>query len=293
MQEIEIPKICYRYPSAVEQIDVQELVTPLVKMTWNNGIFQYLKGAEYPMKGLTKPEVMWALSLAKRNLIQMMRLLSKWYFYPTYLIIAILPWKQKVKIMDRFIKSFCEGNYRNITPYILKTNYMTPLCQEIEWLTFTFLDNLGIPEETRSQFSEMFAAMIDYDNAYRYRVGDIFSETNKTRLLENPEKEIMRLIKLFVERTAGGHKSDIALKFKYMAYGLRILLLHPKIKKAFRIAISEIDVRKMELDEADRYWVALRENNEYAYLGLWDDERRKLIDGKSVPLLIKRSELGL
>lgn len=284
--KIEIPPICFRYKPAVEQIDTQEMVTPLVKMTWNNGIFQYLEGAEYPMKGLTSPETMWALNLAKRNFIQAMRLLSQWYFYPTYAIIALMPWKYKVKAMERFIKSFCDGTHTYISPFILKTNYMTPVGQEIEWMVQSFLLNLGLNPGHAGQFAEIFAAMIDYDNAYRYRIQDIFSETTKMKILDNPVKEIMRLCKLSVERN--GQAVDIALKFKYIAMGLRVALIHPRIRKAFKATIAEIDIRKMGYDEADRYWVALREKNEYLYMGMVDEERVKLIEGKSRPTLIKR-----
>jgi hypothetical protein len=284
--EIKIPDVCKRYPPLEEQLTQEgTMCNPLVKIEWNKGIFQYLEGAEYPMKSFTDESATWALNYVKRNFVQSLKLFSKWYFYPAYLLIAVLPWKAKKKAMEAFLTFFCDSNHKFISPIILKTEYLTPMAQEIEWAVYTFLSNLGVSPHLCSQFSEIFSTMLEYDNAYRYRVQDIFSETTKSQLLASPIKEIKRLLEIYTVRQGGylGGKNDMVNKFRYVAMGLRVILLHPKIKKVFKISLSEIDVRKLGFDEADRYWVCIR-SNEYLFLGKTKEERLELIKGKSLPV---------
>lgn len=288
MQEkpLAIPPQCFKYQNAETQISTeQEKVTPVTKFTWDRGIFLYLEGGEYPMKGMTSPETMWALNLAKRIFIESFRFFARWYFIPSYLIITILPWKQKMKILTGIISSYCSINWKNMSPFFLKSDYMTSLGQELEWLSYSFLKNLGIADTLASQFSEIFSALVDYDTGYRYRIQDIFSETSKTALMGNTTKELSRLLKILKQRDA----EYIYRKFKLVVWGLRFALLFPNFRKAFKAAVSEVDIRKMGLDEIDTYWVCLR-NDEYKFLGKTQKEREEMLkaSGKSKPILRSR-----
>ena len=281
--KFEIPRELYRYKSSVEQVDSeQQTVTPVVKLSWDDGVFLYLEGAEYPQKGFTSPEALWACNLAKRNLIIFMKLFAKRSFIPTFIIFALSRWKNKVAEVQRFVGLYIEVSHRNISPFILKGNYMSPMAQELEWFIYSFMKNIGLSQFHCERFSEVVATIIDYDNAYRYRVEDIFSETTKTALLANPGKEVARLLSVIKEREEGG----IFVKFKLIGMALRVALWSRKVRNAFRAAIEEIDVRRMGLDEADRYWVCMRQD--YKFLGKTYEERMALIKDKSKPALIKK-----
>ncbi|MGK3946016.1 hypothetical protein ABK046_47675, partial [Streptomyces caeruleatus] len=80
--------------------------------------------------------------------------------------------------------------------------------------------------------------MIDYDNAYRYRLGDIFGETTKIALMKDPVREVKRLLSIIQRRERAS--ADIRLKYGFVATGLSIAMVHPRIRKAFRAAVSEI-----------------------------------------------------
>lgn len=288
---MKIPQQCFKYSTAEEQIDAEgQMVTPLEKIEWNNGIFQYLQGAAYPMKSLASAETMWALNGAKRIFIEGARFLTKWYFLPAYMLLVILPWKIKKKFLEQVIYSYCEVAWRPLSPYILKTNYMTAIAQELEWGAYSFLKNIGVKEDLCWKFAEIFASLIEYDNAYRYRANDIFAETTKKILYEKPIREVGRLLKIMGSRehyTSDGKRHEVVFnKFRLLGVVLQIGLLHPKIRKAFKTSISQIDVSKMGYDEIDKYWVCLRED--YFFMGKSNEERKKIISGMSKPALIKR-----
>lgn len=302
--ELGIPELCYRHKTAEAEVTTAQTFTPVVKMEFDDGVLSYLQGAAYPNKGITNPEAMAAINLSKRTIVQWLRLLSKWWFFPTWAIFVLVPFKVKLKIMNRMIDTFTNATYIVVKPFVLQAQYMTPICREIEWWCYSFMEKIGIDSAIADRVSEVLAASIDYDNAYRFRIGDIFSETTKEKLLENPGKEIARLTKIAMERNNHGYVqwynenktlkkngkySDMALKFKFMGFAIRMLLLNSKVKKAFKATLKDINFEFLGLDEADRYWCCLRADgrNEYLFFGKTDEERMKMLEGVSKPVLIK------
>jgi hypothetical protein len=283
---LEIPRQCFKYNDAYEQVATeQNTFTPVTHFRWNKGIFMYLEGAEQPQRNITSPETMWAINLAKKTFVHGIKLFSKWWFLPSYLIVAFLPFKRKVKVLEGFINAFLDINWKNMSPYIMLTEMMTESCQEVEWACYTTLNNLGFAPRVCEQFGEVISAMIDYDNAYRLRFEDIMEEASKEALLKNPAKELKRLLVIYGERQGKGRKNDMYMKASRVIWLLRVMLLHPRFKKLFLQTIQEIDIKKMGFGVEDRYWVCLR-SNEYLFMGKTQEEREKLITQK--PKLIKR-----
>jgi len=269
--KIELPDELYRYRSVNETLYSEAVQhTPVEKLTWSKGVFLHLQGAAYPQKNMTGPETMWAINVAKRNFIVGFKLFSRWYMLPSLLLTP------KNELMDYYV----DTSWKVVSPYMLKYDYLTSISQELEWLVYYFTKSLGIKNDLAEKFGEIFAACIEYDNAYRFRLLDIFSETTKEKLVENPRKEIKRLIKILEERDSPG----VAVKFRRVARLLDLLLLFPKIRKSFIISIGEIDIQKMQYDDNDRYWVCLRQD--YKFMGKTDEERKEMIKDKSLPVLI-------
>lgn len=277
---IAIPKDLYAHKNAEEQLSAEQSTrTPVVKLSWDKGIFLYLKGAEYPQKGLTSAEAMWAVNMVKRNFIEAVKTFSMKTFLPAWLLFLFYRKKTKVAVLEKLLGSFNRQSWGIISPFVLKSDYLTPCAQEILWFSYSFLMNMGISADNADRFAVTIAHAVEYDNAYRYRIEDIFSETTKVKLMEDPKGEIKRLLKIMAERDS----ANVHAKFRMVVLGMAFMMLF--FKKAFLTAINEIDVRKLALDEADRYWVCLRKD--YKFLGKSYEERQEMLKGKSLPVFEK------
>jgi len=280
--QIEIPEFAYVNQEREEEImNEQVQFTPVERLSWDKGIFLYLEGAEYPQKGLTLPQTMWAVNMVKKNFIEAVKIFGSKEFIPTSIIFSLYPHKSKLRFLEKLLSSFNRQSWEIMSSYILKNEYLTPVAQELCWSTYSFLINLGISTENADKFSLIFSHMVEYDRAYQFRVLDIFSETTKGKLLNNPIKEIKRLISIMAERDS----VFVHNKFKLVGLGLSFMLFFRKFRKAFKIAVSEVDVRKLSYDDGDRYWACVR--TDYKYMGKTNEERRKMIKDKSLPTLEK------
>ena len=169
-------------PSGEQQIiNESDVFWTVDKITFDGGIKQYITGAEFPCKGYTPPETLWACGFAKRLLVEGVKTLSFWSLF--------IGWR-------KLLFSYTDICWKVMSPHIMKYEYMTPVAQELQDLIHNFLIRLDVPEETATNFSKIFSHLIEYDNAYRYRVEDILSETTIEALNDNPRKEIKRLCKI-------------------------------------------------------------------------------------------------
>lgn len=283
MSKIEIPEELYRYRRGEEQIATeQETITPVVKLSWDQGIFLYLEDAEYPQKGMANPQTLWSMNIAKRNFVEPLKLFVNWRFIPSLFLLWLTPKKS----LNLLIRSYNNLSWRAVNPFVLKGEYMTSLTQEIEWGIYSFLRELNIDGLMAEQFSQILSSCIEYDNAYRLRIVDILHETTREKLLKNPRKEMKRLAKIFGERETN---HVITVKIQRIPLLLGFLLLIPSYKRAFKSAVKDINLKKMQLDEGDRYWGLIRKDG-YNYQGKTEEQRQHILDdeGKTRPKLIKR-----
>lgn len=193
------------------------------RVDYTNGIRVYFKGHPFPHKGMPTEPAVAATNVVKK-IIMMMKLPRITYF----------------NILAR----------EAFRPYVLRPEFMTPAASELMSVLKCFFRQLGLPEETASHL----AHVVEYDNAYRLRMQDLFSETTKEKLCRAPVREIWRLIEI-------NKKRDYAVvtnKFRKFAKIATIALLIPPIRTAFKKAILNSDYEKLCLDEGDRYWIKKR-----------------------------------
>ncbi len=92
-------------------------------------------------------------------------------------------------------------------------------------------------------------------------------------LLKNPAKEVNRLAEVYFQRENFNPENDVRGKIKPLIKTFGLMLLHPKVRKAFKKAAKEVDFGKMGLDEADRYHVL--SIGDYDYMGMNGEARMK------------------
>lgn len=250
-------------------INESEEVTIVEKIIFDKGIFLYYKDAEYPQKGMSTPDVMSSVNIIKAIFSEILKIRPN--------IVSIL-------------SSFNRIGMRVISQYFLKDEYRTLQMRELCNTLYHFAFSLSSDELVASQFSKIVSHLIEYDNAYRLRFIDLASELNSISLINNPKKELKRLLDIWISREVQ-HKHMITNKIKLAFSSLLWILKIPKVKKAFIYAIKKTNFDNLKYDNIDTYWACLR--IDYNFFGLDKEARRKIIDdrGYSIPLLINKKNL--
>lgn len=248
------------------------------------GIRQYIKGAQYPQKGLASPEILASLNIAKRVFVGLIKLSQKWVFLPSLLLIGVIPHFMRVRAIQGILEVFNSISGRILEDVYLKTEHMLESSKEIYFLTHNFLYAYGISEIESTRTARVIGAFIEFDNAYRYRLQDLFHSTTKEKMISKPVKEVNRLIKLSKERDSEG----VSEKFVGVLRILSIFLLLPSFRKAFKTAIESSSFHNLQFDESDIYYISMR--NDYDYLGEDVEVRSKRNNGKTIPVPISKEE---
>lgn len=234
------------------------------------GILVYYKGVPYPKKGFPFPEAIYAIDIAKRFTLAFISMLSAKALILPMIVYSLLPWKIKLKPIQNALFQYARMNEWIMSPCFLKREYCCKTANGVRTFLEIFMTELGFESTVIEPVPRNIATFFEYDDAYRYRLQDIISEVNEDRLDLAPRNEIKRLLKLFAEREKmhAMHTAGIAGKL------LSIVLLHPKVRRAFRAALKGTNLESMKLDNADRYHVLLR--GDYDFQGLTFEERKQL-----------------
>ena len=234
------------------------------------GIYVYLKDVLFPTKGFPTPQAISAINLAKRFFIGYLSFFGMKEVIFSFGLFILLPWTRKIKVVERWLHGYSALGNMVLMPYYMKDRFYAKYSRAIEKFIQVFLKRTGIREDVADEFAKVFANLIEYDTAYRYRIQDIMSETTHTELYDNPRKEIKRLLMIFKDREPTLH---LVAKFESLASIITILLALTRVKRAFRDALDEINIRDLQLDEADRYHILRLDR--YNFLGKPLEERFK------------------
>lgn len=233
------------------------------RVVCENGIQIHIAGAEFPMKGMPSPEAVSAINTVKKTLLQTALLALQWRFSIYIGILMFLSPKATLRSISGFLAPILEKTTKHIW---LKEHEQCPTTKEVIWILTFFTSKLKM----NGKIVEPIAHIFEFDLAYRYRLQDIMSMTSKEKLLENPRKEIKRLMQIYKDREL---KDTVKDRLSKVSLLLQLLLLHPIIKQAFIYSIQNADIEKLQLDKADNYWCAFRED--YNFGGLTLDKRQQ------------------
>jgi len=280
-----LPQEILENPSGIQQIvNEGNSFYVIEKVDFEDGTRVWIKGAEYHQKGMGTPDALFALNVIKRIVTQALKIGLRYEFVLGVVLIVLKPRKWRVATIQALMQSFNEICHKVVSPFIIKPKYMLPIAREVRSILKCFTCNLGIAEWIAESFSAIGSHIIEYDNAYRFRLEDLMSETTKEAFANRPIRELRKLSKIARDRDEG----DVSWKFVKMATALSILLLIPSIKKAFREAILASKFELLQYDDVDRYWTAMR--TDYKWWGLDIDERSKFNIGKKIPVPMPREE---
>lgn len=223
---------------------------PRMEYIKGRGILTYFHGTQYPQKGFVTPETLDALNKVKTILMEVTKLAKN----PVVLFGMILLRKQLLSACNTIFSRILKG-------YSIKRDYMCNASMAVE----VFLGNI-IGDET---FAHFVAQFIENDDAYKYRVQDIFTELDVEAFRKNPRKELSRLEAIWESREESWSKV-VYHKVKHIFAIARILMLIPPIKK--RVCANIYILKIGQYDTDDLYWICFY-NHGYNYTGKTSNER--------------------
>lgn len=237
----------------------------------SGGILVYVQGTAHPKKGFPFPEAIKAVNEAKRVFIELIKIFT--------IVPIIIPFLCLKSVFKKVIESYLRISLPIVSPFFLRRDKLTPVGKELYYFVYHFLDSAGCDEDVAKNFGRVISAMIDYDDAYRYRVQDIFSETDRITLAKKPLREIYRLIKIYSKREENGQVSDnkrnrynsVRSRGRKIAFLLMMLLMVPKFRWAFKFSIIQSEFHRFQYDEDDIFWTNLR--GDYLFRGKTYEER--------------------
>jgi len=269
------------------QHGVMVYITERVIYPEEGGMLMKYKDVPYFRQGFVFPEAMDAISNLKRV---------------TTLFLAVLKGKKGRGLIKGRIEAglahYCwladwmfqwyDPNSKKLRMIYLGENKYRQSVRELIKLINGFLDNLKIEAVTdgvgKRNVGRVIGTLIEFDNAYHWRMEDIFSETTKEKLLANPRRELLRLIDIYEQRERAGIQFKVAPIKKAIKY----LFLIPKIKRAFKEAVRNVDIEKMGITKGakgemnDSYFTM--NYGDYDFQGKPIEERQKIwlsmTDGK-------------
>lgn len=245
---------------------------PLAKrchMPAEGGMYLYFDEFKYPHKGVPFEGATRANDAVKRSALSMLRFFSSKPMRYFILLFFFIPGRKKIA------KAFFH-QYALWIDHVMRDFYLQPrFCCDVVRELHRVLSSMNLSDDEKI-LATAVCMFLEYDDAYRYRVQDIFENIHKATFIENPVSEIRRLASI------GYNRDDPTMKEKFwskvpMFIGM---MLHEKYFKNMLIELMEkVDMEKMFLDDGD--WYHCLAWNGYNFRGMSFEERfslRKKID---------------
>lgn len=239
------------------------------------GIYVWYKGMPYPKKGFPFPEAIHAVNMVKRITLTLSKAFAQKELAFSYFGFIILPWKMKKRVIKKIVADYDSLTMMILRGAYLKESYYSNPCKSLKKITRIFIEQLGLKfsEDTMWNIQHSIVSIFEYDDAYRFRFQDIFTEASHSALISRPYREIRRLAKIAKKRE-NTHAVRAIGTFSQL---LSVMVLYPPVRRAFKRAIRSLTVdefKKLQLDNADRYHVLMR--GDYNYTGRTFEERREI-----------------
>lgn len=264
MQELRIPRECYKYSTGSDQIASEGNTYFQVEgLNCVNEIQLIIKDALMPWDVYTDRETLFATNQVKSLFIETIKLLTQKQF----ILGTIYTFFDK-RELQRFTDSFNKQAFRILSPYILKDRHLTKTSKELHLNIFTFMYHLGLTETSADKFAEIFVHLIEYDNAYRFRIMDVMDTMTKEEF-NTPQQAISKLIGVILRRDWIG-TSDKYLRILKL---VRLALYLPKVRKAFDALVENMTIENLQTTDDDRYWMCL--DGGYPFMGMTVGEREQ------------------
>jgi len=243
-----------------------QLTTPIVHLHYpeEGGVHAYHEGDFYPHKSFPFREAVYAIDTIKRLLINTMKLLSssptRYLFIPFFLFPA--SWKKKVVnyalaqftdytviVFDRWgrVLDYDDGNGHvyGLQGLVWKPQYFCDMVREVYRVGMEIAGD----NQDYQQLVLTVCMILEFDDAYRYRLQDGLGEISMDALRKNPIQELVRILKVIQKRDGGGTVPKFEQAVKLLPFVVWSLGLKSIVIEFF----NKVDLKKLTLDDIDWY----------------------------------------
>lgn len=257
MEQLTIPQDYYLNEAEyVIGDDVISFDVDKIELVESVGCLVYVKNALYPHKAFPDPFGIHAVNMVKSQL----------RLYLKFPVLFLFPKKLATEFVWFFDRAFFK--------FKVKRKYMC----DASFNMYVFLSKLFTPtlgKELADNVAYAVAHIVEYDDAYRFRLQDMATELRVDSFKKSPIKETKRLLEIWGERESPG----VMINIRRYAKLLLLVLYIPSIRKSI---INNIQyIKKMQYDKCDWYWVAFKDN--YKFGGKTHAER--LAEGIPIPAM--------
>lgn len=263
-----------------------QLTTPVYNIAFpkEGGVLSYHVGDMYPVKAWPFKEAIYAIDSIKRVIINLLKFLIS---SPTrYLLVpfALFPASWKRRVIDRAIEEFSgytdvvfdrwgrimvftddQGNEFGLQGVIWKPEFYCDMVREFRRVAMPMAgDNIA-----RQKLVETACMILEFDDAYRYRIQDGFGTIDRGAVERDPVKELTRAFTIMQQRGIGTGE-----KFGSFIKAIPFLFRLPGVRDAVKTFFAQVDLKKLCLDEIDMYRCLLWGGHRFG--GMPDRERASL-----------------
>lgn len=231
----------------------------------SGGTLIHYKGRKYPTKGFVYPEAVLAINQAKGLIRSYLTLITRPFILPGVALFVFVPYKFKIKALNRLLPLILKGAHFAVAPHLLKQNFYLNSTNGIRFVYGTTAISAGLSIDTANKVADILGAFTEYDNAYRFRIQDFYTEINRENFVKNPKKEMLRAAKVCRGRELEG----LTEMWTLLSHAIRgLFLFMPKHLKAVFVetTLHVLDKKLLHIDEID--WYNMLDRSDYDFKGV-------------------------
>ena len=228
------------------------------------GVLTYMDGYEYPYRGFPSAEVVEKIDLIKKLSRAMASGLYHSLKRHPWLMITLLPvvWVFK-DLLYTGVSTFA----RTLERVRLKPHRYSQPIRELHRAFSEPRAQRGEDEHTqelRLMLRDIVCMVLEYDNAYRFRMQDILAELDKEALRRNPYKELNRLLSIAQSRENTQEIRD-TWKLAKLAVSL-YLRMDRKMRNLVVDVLCEINTAEIKMTVEDVSFAEKRKDYVFSFM---------------------------
>jgi len=228
-----------------------------VKLPKEGGVLTYYKGVPHPAEGFPIIDTVYRIDDAKRYIGGMMSGFREMFSHNKFktILFFLVFRKQCNQLAIGLIKSI----WRQLKIHQIYPIRMCRVAREA-WRVFDTFDygNQGDPNRNANiiMIRDLVTLILEFDDAYRFRLQNVFCELDHTAFEKNPYRELSRLAQLGESREATHRIKGL---WRVAGIGFRFMRFHPARKYIIKF-FDRLDIQKIKMTEADTYYARLKPN---------------------------------
>lgn len=233
-----------------------------VEFPVDGGVLTYMVGREQPYRGFPFYEFVDQIDGIKKIARAILSGLYHKLKKRRWLLLTLIPALWMVRI---FLSVAIYVFYRRVERFRLKRNIY---CQPIRELYRAFsVERQNEDENTREmrqQLRDLVCMVLEFDNAYKYRMQDVIVEMNQQAIRKNVAGELLRLVTMMQEREK---VQDVADTWTLAKWFIRVYFrIDRKFAQMVSDVLSQLDLKQMALSIEDQFYCKPREDYRFGFM---------------------------